>query len=190
MAFMGIWGVPYFMQVYGLSRVAAANYLLVMALGSMLGGPLIGVLSDKVRLRRAPFIWFTVLFLAVWLALTVWQGGKPPLWSLYPLCFLIGLGMSGNNLAVACAKEANSPQATGIAAGVVNSSGFIGAALMQPAFGWVLDRNWQGAMEQGVRIYPQSAYQSAFWFCSAVLLVGLVCTFLIKETRCSISWTK
>lgn len=186
MAFMGIWGVPYFMQVYGMSRVAAANYMLAVAVGTMLGSPLVGILSDKLRLRRAPFTWFTVFFLAIWLVLTVWQDGKPPIWSLYPLCFSIGLGMSGINLAVACTKEVNSQKVTGIAAGVANASGFVGAALMQPAFGWVLDRNWQGVMEHGVRIYPQSAYQTAFWFCGAVLLFGLICTFLIKETRCSV----
>lgn len=187
MAFMGIWGIPYFMQVYGMTRVTAANYILAMAVGSMLGGPVIGILSDKIRLRRAPFMWFTALFVIIWLIL-IWQEGKPPAWSLYPLCVLLGFGMSGINLAVACAKEVNSPQVTGISAGVANSSGFFGAALMQPLFGWVLDRNWQGAIEQGVRIYPQSAYQSAFWLCGAILLFGLVCTLLIKETRCTISW--
>jgi sugar phosphate permease len=190
MAFMGIWGVPYFMQVYGMTRVAAANYMLAVAVGTMIGGPIVGILSDRIKLRRAPFVWFTVFFLAIWLVLTVWQEGKPPVWSLYPLCFSIGLGMSGINLAVACAKEVNSPLVTGLAAGVANSSGFIGAAVMQPAFGWILDRNWQGIMEQGVRIYPQSAYQSAFWLCGIILFVGLVCTLLIKETGCTNSWEK
>ncbi|SDF02387.1 MFS transporter [Sporolituus thermophilus] len=184
MAFMGIWAVPYFMQVYGMPRTEAANYIMAMALGTMVGGPLLGVISDRLGLRRGPYIWNTVFFLAVWLVLTVWNGGKPPVWALYPLCFGIGLGVSGVNMAVACTKEVNPPELTGIAAGVGNSGGFVGAALMQPAFGWVLDRQWQGAMEHGVRIYSQQAFQVAFGGCALVLVLGLLCTLMIKETGC------
>lgn len=183
MAFMGLWGVPYFMQVYGMSRIAAANIVLVMAAGTMLGGLAVGVLSDRLGLRRGPSVWCTCVFFAVWLLLTVWEGGRPPVWALYPLCFVLGVSVSGVNLNVACGKEVNPPRMTGIAAGIVNSGSFVGAALVQPAFGWLLDRHWQGAVEQGVRIYPLAAYQSAFWFCAAVLLLGVVSALLIRETK-------
>lgn len=185
MAFIGLWGVPYFMQVYGLSRVSAANYMLVTALGAMVGAPLVGVLSDRLGLRRAPAQWFTACFLAAWLTLTLWDGGKPPLGALYIICFAIGLGVSGINLNIACGKEINPPHMTGVVAGIVNSGSFVGSALLQPAFGWVLDHNWQGAVEQGVRVYPLEAYQTAFWLCAAVLALGLVFTSLMKETRCT-----
>ena len=183
MAFMGLWAIPYFMQVYGMSRIAAANNILLMAMGTMVGGPLIGVVSDRLGLRRGPNLWASVGFLMVWLLLTIWNVGKPPMWALYPICFAIGLGMSGVNLNVACGKEVNPLHMTGIVAGIVNAGSFVGAALMQPAFGWLLDRNWQGTVELGVRIYSQEAYQSAFWFCAAVLTLGVIFTLLIKETK-------
>ena len=183
MSFLGLWGMPYLMQVYGMSRIAAANTILLVAMGTMIGGPLIGVLSDRIGLRRGPNLWTSVGFLMVWLLLTVWNAGKPPIWALNPICFAIGLGMSGVNLNVACGKEANPPRMTGIVAGIVNSGAFVGAALMQPAFGWLLDRNWQGTVELGVRVYSQEAYQSAFWLCTAVLAIGVMFTMLIKETR-------
>lgn len=184
MSFVGLWGVPYFMQIYGTSRMEAANYMMAMAIGNMAGGPFIGFISDRIGLRRRPYTLITGFFLAVWLVLTVWNGAKPPVWALYPLCFAIGIGMSGITLAVACTKEINSPQVAGIAAGIANTGPFVGAALMQPAFGWVLDEHWQGVIEQGVRIYPLAAYESAFWFCTAILVAGLVFTMLIKETSC------
>jgi len=183
MSFMGLWGIPYFMQVYGMSKIAAANHILLVVMGTMIGGPLIGILSDRLGLRRGPNLWVSVGFLMVWLLLTVWNAGKPPMWALYPICFGIGLGMSGVNLNVACGKEVNPPHMTGIVAGIVNSGSFVGAALMQPAFGWVLDRNWQGTVELGVRIYSLEAYQSAFCLCAVILVLGVICTLLIKETR-------
>ncbi|MDR3562601.1 MAG: MFS transporter [Negativicutes bacterium] len=183
MAFLGLWGVPYFMQVYGMSRMDAANHMLIMAVGTMVGGPLVGMLSDRLGLRQSPNTLSSAFFLLLWLVLTVWNDGKPPEWVMYPLCFGIGLGVSGVNLNVACGKEVNPPHMTGVVAGVVNSGAFVGAGLLQPMFGWLLDREWQGVVEQGVRIYPQEAYQSAFWFCAAVLVVGVGITLLIKETR-------
>jgi sugar phosphate permease len=184
MSFMGIWGVPYFMQIYGISRVAAANYVMVMAAGNAIGGQLIGILSDRVGLRSRPYTYITAFFLLMWLVLTLWGGAKPPEWALYPLCLGIGIGMSGITLGIACTKEVNPPQAAGVAAGVANAAPFVGAALMQPAFGWVLDLQWQGDIVQGVRVYPIEAYQTAFGFCTAVLVLGLLFTLKIKETRC------
>lgn len=183
MAFMGLWGVPYLMQIYGMTRVAASNYIMAMSIGTMIGAPLIGIISDRFALRRLPNVAVSSGFLAIWLALTLWNGGKPPVWALYPLCFGIGLGMSGGNLNVACGKEVNPPSLTGMVAGLVNSGAFIGAALLQPLFGWILDRNWQGAVEHGVRVYPLSAYQNAFCWCAIILGIGVLFTCLIKETR-------
>lgn len=183
MAFMGLWGVPYLMQIYGMPRVVASNYIMAMTLGTMIGAPLIGFISDRFALRRLPNVVASVGFLILWITLTLWNAGKPPVWALYPLCFGIGLGMSGVNLNVACGKEVTPPAMTGMVSGLVNSGAFIGAALIQPLFGWVLDRNWQGGIEQGVRVYPLSAYQSAFWVCAVVLGLGVFFTCLIKETR-------
>lgn len=64
------------------------------------------------------------------------------------------------------------------------SAAFVGAGLMQPLFGWGLDRHWQGDVMQGAGVYPLQAYQSAFWFCAAVLGLGIVFSLLVKETKC------
>ncbi len=184
MAFLGVWGVPYYMQIFGMSRVEASNLMLAIVAGNMMGGPLVGYLSDRLGYRRWPYTCAAAFFLAVWLTMTVWNGGKPPEWALYPIALAIGLGMSGVTVSVACVREVNPPHMTGIAAGLANSGPFVGAALMQPIFGWVLDTHWQGAIEHGVKVYPLGAYQSAFWVCAAVLAVGLAMTLFIKETRC------
>ncbi len=184
MAFLGVWGVPYFMQMYGMSRIEASNYMVAIVAGNMIGGPLVGFVSDRLGFRRWPYCGAVALFLGAWLALTAWDGGKPPVWALYPLMFAFGVGLSGLTISVACVREVNPPHMAGIAAGFANSGPFVGAALMQPIFGWVLDMHWQGAIENGVKVYPGSAWQSAFWLCAAVLAVGLALTLLIRETRC------
>lgn len=185
MTFIGIWGVPYLMQVYGMAKVEAANFTMLTSAGYMIAGPLLGVVSDRCRTRRFPYLVFMGLMSVAWLLMTFWHGGKPPVWALYPLCFMLGAGSSCAALALACAKEVNPPYLTGISTGFVNIGPFVGTAILQPAFGWMLDTRWQGEVWEGVKVYPPSAYQAAFEMCAAVLVVGLVLTLFIKETHCS-----
>lgn len=182
--FAGIWGVPYLMQIYGLTRVEAAGHMVAVSIGYMVTGPVMGYLSDRFRSRRWPYACNMALFFGAWLLLTAWPGGKPPVAALYPLCVILGIGVAGMTLTLACAKEVNPPHMTGIATGLVNAGPFLGAALVQPLFGMMLDLGWQGAYEQGVKIYPLEAFQLAFWMCAGLLAVATVAAFFVKETGC------
>ena len=184
MAISGVWGIPYFMQVYGLSRVDASQMVFIMVIGNMITAPLLGVISDRLQLRRGPFLAATAIFLSALLLLTLWNGAKPPAILLYPLCLLFGVGVSGLSLSVACVKEVNPSYATGIATGITNSGPFLGAAFMQPAVGWILDHYWDGAIVHGVKVYPQIAYTNAFLFCCGVLLISLLAAWSVQETHC------
>lgn len=184
MSFIGAWGIPYLMQVHEMTRVSASNHILAMVFGNMIGAPFAGWLSDRIGYRRKPYVALVLFFLLVWMTLAFWNAGKPPGWAMYPLCLAMGIGMSTIVLTVACVKEINPPNLTGIAAGIANSGPFVGAAIMQPAFGWVLDQYWQGAFEHGARIYPLTAYQHAFFLCVAVLMIGLFLSLRIRETYC------
>ena len=183
MAIAGVWWTPYLMQVYHIPRVEAAHHVFLMVIGNMIGAPLLGFLSDRIYCRRWPYIGATLLFAASLALLIFGFGAKPPLLALYLIALLLGVGISGLTLTIACVKDVNPPQATGIAAGITNCGPFIGAALMQPAFGWVLDRNWTGLTENGMKIYPLVAFENAFLLCLSVLLVGLTATFFIRERR-------
>lgn len=183
MAIAGVWWTPFLMQIYHIPRVDAAHHVFLMIIGNMIGAPLLGFLSDRIYCRRWPYIGATLLFAASLALLIFGFGAKPPLLALYLIALMLGVGISGLTLTIACVKDVNPPQATGIAAGITNCGPFIGAALMQPAFGWVLDRNWTGLTENGMKIYPLAAFEHAFLLCLFVLLIGLTATFFIREHR-------
>src|SRR5205807_2148818 len=53
--FLGLWGVPYLTQVYGLARVSAATVVSTLAVGTAIGSPVVGWLSYHwLRRRLAP----------------------------------------------------------------------------------------------------------------------------------------
>lgn len=184
MTFVGVWGVPFLMQIYGMSRVAAASHMVAAMTGYVLTGPVLGIISDRLLTRKWPYAGSFILELVAWLALTFWNDGRPPEWALYPLCFLLGMGASALALTIACAKDVNSPALTGLVAGTVNTGPFIGAALMQPLFGWVLDQGWQGAVSQGAKLYPLDAFRTAFLLCSCVLAMAAGLALMVRETHC------
>jgi hypothetical protein len=64
-----------------------------------------------------------------------------PLWATLAWFLLMGLLIPGFTLSWTIAKEANPPQYSGIATSVVNTGIFLGAGILQPLVGWVLDRS-------------------------------------------------
>ena len=187
-AFLGLWGVPYLMQVYGFDRVGAANTVALIAIGLIVGAPLVGWLSDRwlVR-RRLPFVGFALVYAACWLPLAL-PGWRLEAAMLAPLFFVLGLSSSGFILVWACAREVNDPRRVGIVVGFVNGPIFLGFALLQWLTGVVLDARWTGLMAGGVRLYAAEAYEAAFALCLAVAVGALVCATLVTETRCRNLW--
>jgi MFS family permease len=182
-AFSGIWGVPYLMQVYQLTRTTAANLMLMIALGMMVGSPFIGYLSDRLMLRKLPYAGFVIMYVLFWALMILPNAGRPPLAILYPLYFVLGFFGSVVCLTFAIAKEVNSPSVTGMAFATLNMGGFLGISVLQPLIGYFLDLRWDGVLLEGVKIYPQEAYYFAFGACLLPLCISVIAALMVKETR-------
>lgn len=187
-AFVGLWGVPYLTQVYELPRVRAANLVGLAALGLLVGAPLLGWLSDRLRRRRLPLIVVSGLNVVTWIALVA---PAPPIApDFLPLiCFLIGLGSSVVVLVFAAIREVNDPRCVGVALGFHNLPTFLSFGVMQWVTGLVLDHHWDGALLAGVRIYGADAYRAAFALCLALAAGSFLSACLAPETRGRNIWS-
>lgn len=187
LAFVGLWCVPLLTDVHGLSRAAASGYATANLLGAAAGSFFIGSLSDRLGRRKPLAVASAMLAVVCWLSLVFlpWQPG----WSGYLLCTLLGLAAGGSTLAYAVAKEVAPPLFAGMAISVVNTGLFLGAAIAQPAFGWVMDLAWDGTMQDGLRIYLWPDYQRGLWLSAAAATLGLIASLRLRETRCkNIIW--
>jgi predicted MFS family arabinose efflux permease len=137
LAFAGLWAVPYLQQVHGMSRVLAAQHSSLLLLGVAFGSVAIGMISDRLGSRlgvmRAAVVLYTLAWLP-WILHAQW-----PVWASLAWFLLMGLLIPGFTLSWTIAKEANPPQYSGIATSVVNTGIFLGAGILQPLVGWVLD---------------------------------------------------
>lgn len=184
MALKGMWITPYLIQVYDLNRAQAANYVFISLLAGLIGPVLVGYFSDRLGRRKLPILLFAPLYLLMWLMLAFWNGGQPPLTAVPVILFFMGIFCSCSALTWACAKEVSHPSLVGVAAGFANIGGFVGGALTQILFGYILDLKWQGTMVNGLRIYPVQAYQAAFLAVALVSSLSLISIFFIRETNC------
>ena len=87
-------------------------------------------------------------------------------------------------LTFALGREVNPPQASGFATAVVNMPSIVAGAVLQPLVGWLLDLQWDGTAEDGVRIFAAGSYLLAFLPFPIVTAVTFVSTFFIRETYC------
>lgn len=176
-ALSGTWGQSYLRTVYGMNNVKAANYVALTVLGFSAASALIGVLSDKILKRKLPMIAFGTIYLLSWAVIVFVNGGRPPVGILGILFFVLGFSAAAFVLSWACGKEVNDPVYAGISTSVINTGGFIGAAIVPVIMGRVIDR-------YADIISPQQLYSKAFWFCLISVGIGYLFMMLIKETGC------
>jgi len=174
----GTWGIRYLVDVYGLSPQSAANYTSISVFGLSIGCLVIGKVSDFVEKRRLPTVMFTGIAVISWAALVFINKGKPPQIMLYLIFFLIGFSCAAFVTCWACGKEICHPTITGIATSVVNTGGFLGAALLPPILGKVFD-NYSGS-----NLDANLIYQRAFIYCLGFALMSFVISLFMKETHC------
>ena len=141
-SFGGLWGGPYLMQVYGYDKSRAGQILSMLAIGMIVGSPLLSYLSNNVFKARRPLL---ILSSAIMLAITAVMALRPDRISaggLYLLC--LGMGIFGSAIVVigfTTIKELFPVQIAGTATGLVNLFPFAGGAVFQPVLGYVLERH-------------------------------------------------
>ena len=189
--FLGLWGVPYLTQVYGLTRLDAATVVSMLAVGTAIGAPAVGWLSDRwLRRRRLPMVVFAAIYVTCWIPLVLPADARLPVPWLIPFFLVMGLASSGLVLVWSCVREVNDPARVGIAIGFCNMPIFLAFALLQWLTGVILDAKWTGLMSGGVRHYPPAAYQAAFVVCLVLATCALVASLRVTETRCHNIWVR
>ena len=178
MGFGGLWGGPYLMDVYGLTKAQAGNVLMMIAVGMIVGSPLLGWLSDKVFAARKPVIvGGTFLYAVVWIVLVVWVK-MLSLSVLYVLSFIMGIVGSAMVIVVFTAnKELFPKEIAGTSTGLVNIFPFAGGAVFPPVMGAIMD----SVGTVGGK-FPAIAYKYAFTLCLASAVIALLSVCMMKET--------
>lgn len=181
LAFAALWGVPYMMEVHALSREGAALGTSLMLVGWGVGSPLVGWASDRWATRKVPMLVTSAGALVCTLA---WLYGGLPLGAVYTLQFLTGAFSGGIVVFFAAVREHNLVTAAGAALGVANMLNMATGAVFQPLVGWLLDRQWDGTLIGGARVYGVEAWHWALIVLPACLVLSFLGALMVRETHC------
>ncbi|KOX20031.1 hypothetical protein ADK67_31170 [Saccharothrix sp. NRRL B-16348] len=178
--FSGLWAVPYLMDVYSYSRVVASNHVTLLLLGVALGALCVGRVSDRFGNRKKVMLAFGGAYLLTWVPLAIEV--RLPMAATLALFFVMGFAIPSYTLTWSVAKEVNNPRFSGIATSVVNVGCFLGAGVMQPVIGWILD----SATAAGGDVV--SAYRTAMVVLFVVTALGFAAIAFLRETHARNQW--
>ena len=177
---LGLWGIPYVVQVYGVSVTTASTITLLGGIGTVIGPPAFGWVTDRIG-RRSEFILASTVGYTIAVG-TIALLGDPPLVVVGAAFFLVGALFGAVVLTYPMVRERFDERASGIALGTINGAAFFGAASFPTLMGWVLDVYWTGELLDGVRVYTMAGYRVAFAIGTLAGVVALVCAVRIHRT--------
>lgn len=169
-----VWGVRYLQEGFGADYTDAVMRSATVPFGWIIGCPLLGFVSDRIG-RRRPVIMGSALILLGCLAWILY--GPPGVFPPYVLGLLTGIASGAAMLPYTVIKEANPPEVSGTATGVINFLNFTFSALLGPVFaGWL--RNAAGGAEAMTREHYQAAFEPLLYG----VALAIILAFILKET--------
>lgn len=178
MVLCALWGASYLQVVHHLPEMAASNIVSLIFMGSIIGCPLVGWLSDSQGRRKpvmiigavATLISVTPLFLNIPLSQV----------SLSIIFFALGLFTSTQVISYPLVAESNTSENTGAATGIASVLIMGGGGVGQVLFGWLMARH----AGPGITEYTLADFQFAMWIFPIAALAALIAVLLTRETYC------
>lgn len=181
--FLDLWGIPYLKSVYQLTSDQAVNISSLTFLGWIIGGPVIGAFSDRIKRRRTPLV-LTGGVAAGLLCIVFYVPGIE-LNTLYIMFFVTGFCCGAHPLCFALGKENNPAPIAGTAVAVTNMLIMAGGAIFQPVVGKLLDLHTTSPIgANGLPTYAASDYTFALSIIPLGVALAIVLSFFLKETYC------
>ena len=174
-ALIGTWGIPWLVNVYGMSVPEASSLTVMMVVGTMTGGLFNGWISDRMGRRRLPMIVMSVFQALLWGCLIVPWEVRLGAGALRMLFLLLGFTNACFVLSWSVAKEQSSEKYTGLAISILNTAGFLAIAITTSIMGVVVDHY--------LPLSTETAYRMAFAIGAALAVISLIVTFFIPEPR-------
>ncbi len=169
-----LWGNLYLTHEEHLTILQASTITTMLYVGTMMGSPLIGWLSDRFYQRKLFMILGAVFaFLFSLLAL------MPSLTFniLITLFLLLGILTSTQILSYPIITANNPRELASTAMGFASVLIMGGGAILQPIFGWLIEQNWQQLMPKS---YFDN-YRIAFLLLPTAFFISLLLSFFIRE---------
>ena len=177
--FGAMMGALYLMQRLSIPKEEAALINSFLFLGVIVGGPVIGYISDKLGLRVLPMKWGALLSLIVVLAVLFLPVSVAMMKVLF---FLLGFFTAAQVISYALVAEGSHPNLIATSVGVVSVLTQGGYIIYQNLFSTLLIHHGDMHLINNTPVYSLSDYNFAALILPIGLLIALLNVWGLKET--------
>lgn len=178
MVLCALWGVNYLQVVHQIPDLAASNLISLIFIGSIIGCPIMGWLSDYSGKRKPLMILGALATLITVIPLFTSVVLSPTQLSI--LFFALGFFTSTQVISYPLVAESNEEQHTGAATGIASVIIMGGGGVGQVLFGWLMTHHAGIVKAQ----YTVTDFQFAMWMFPITALAALLAVFIARETYC------
>lgn len=174
-----LWGSLYLVQVRHLTRVDASYVTSMLFVGTIIGSPVIGWISDRIARRRLPMIVGAVISLLLMLGLML--PANLTFMTLMALFFGIGFITSTQILSYPLIAESNPHFLVGSAEGIASTL-IMAGGFMQTVFALLMTWHWDHRMIDAIPVYSAHNYYYAMAIMPVGFCLALLAAYTINET--------
>lgn len=178
MVLCALWGASYLQVVHHLPDIAASNVVSLIFMGSVIGCPLVGWLSDSQGRRKPLMIIGAIATLITLIPLFLHSVLSQTMLSI--IFFALGFFTSTQVISYPLVAESNNAENTGAATGIASVIIMGGGGVGQVLFGWLMTRHAGTAVTQ----YTVADFQYAMWMFPIAALAALIAVLMARETYC------
>ena len=179
--FVALWGIPFLQLASHMSLTMATAATTMVFLGAGIGSPFMGYLSSRLA-RRRPLLSINASISLVLVSLVIYWP-HPPTIVMFILLFLLGFSCSSYVLSYAISDDIAPLRLKNTFTGFTNTLAVITAPLLQPLIGFLLEYFDPHGHIVGPVHYHIAAFREALTVMPISILLALILSFYIPETK-------
>ena len=173
-----LWGGLYLEETHYFSNVLSTFVASMIFVGIIVGSPLFGYFSEKVKRKKIPMLIGAIFSLFVVVLIIFSQTNNVFLLSF--LFFLLGLTSSAQCIGYSVIIENNRIDLAATASSIASIIIMGGAALVKILYGWILD-HYTSHVVHNVPVYSHMAFESAMLILPAGFILALFSIIFIRR---------
>jgi len=175
--FVTLWGVPFYSAIYGISTVKATALLAWVFFGWVVGGPLQGIIADRldkiyVQMIVCSLVGASLLAVSIYMPLG--------LTFLKLILFLVGLFSSAQVLIFSIARNQVPERFLGMGISFINCFTMLGGTFMPVLIGKILVLKWDHVLRHGVPYYSVDNFRHAFLAIPIIVAIASISACILR----------
>ena len=178
----GLWGILYLVKSEHFTTVHAADVTSMLFLGTVIGSPIVGWISDRLGRRKLPMV-LGALITFIFMMLVLY-GAALTFSEFLIVFFILGLVSSTQIISYALVAENSRRIITAMSVSVVNITVLSGLGLLQSFYGYLMDKHIAYRLGHVSVNFTGADFKWAMLIFPVAFILAIISTMLITETYC------